>query len=189
MSRLITSGGGGIRTLGRPKADNGFRDRAEAAAIPHHNWNQHRGGMQGGMNLSRRGCTTHRQRSATMLLRGRRALCSPRARLLVLVPSERRRRLRAHASPRGRAALWSVALVSPTPTSISSARWESERVGACGRAFETPRRIGHSPSPCAYAMSRARFDQRVPPSARPRPAKARRACGTGCAGGFRWSSR
>jgi hypothetical protein len=28
-------------------ADNGFRDRVEAAAIPHHNWNQYPGGMQG----------------------------------------------------------------------------------------------------------------------------------------------
>jgi hypothetical protein len=43
-------------------AVNGFRDRVEAAAIPHHNWNQYPGGMQGGMNLSPRGCASHPQR-------------------------------------------------------------------------------------------------------------------------------
>jgi hypothetical protein len=31
------------------KAHNGFRDRAEAAAMPHHNWSLRPGGMQGGM--------------------------------------------------------------------------------------------------------------------------------------------
>jgi hypothetical protein len=48
--------------------DNGFRDRADPAAMPHYNWSLHPGGMQGGMNLGRRVCATHRQRSATVLL-------------------------------------------------------------------------------------------------------------------------
>jgi hypothetical protein len=34
------------------KAHNGFRDRAEPAAMPHHNWSLRPGGIHGGMNLS-----------------------------------------------------------------------------------------------------------------------------------------
>jgi hypothetical protein len=50
------------------KAHNGFRDRADPAAMPHYNWSLHPGGMQGGMNLGCPDCATHRQRSATVLL-------------------------------------------------------------------------------------------------------------------------
>ena len=34
-------------------AVNGFRDRAETAAMPHHNWSLGPGGIQGGMTLGR----------------------------------------------------------------------------------------------------------------------------------------
>jgi hypothetical protein len=64
--------------------DNGFRDRAETAAMPHHNRSLHPGGIQGGMNLGRGVCATHRQRSATVLLSwesgtlsGSRGECNP----------------------------------------------------------------------------------------------------------------
>src|SRR5918999_1354502 len=50
------------------KAHNGFRDRAETAAMPHHNWSLRPGGIQGGMNFGARAWATHRQRSATVLL-------------------------------------------------------------------------------------------------------------------------
>ena len=46
--------GEGFEPSGDVTAANGFRDRSEGGAIPHHNWNQHRGGIPGGMNLSRR---------------------------------------------------------------------------------------------------------------------------------------
>ena len=54
------------------KAHNGFRDRADPAAMPHYNWSLHPGGMQGGMNPGRRvvgpigngarQCCSHRER-------------------------------------------------------------------------------------------------------------------------------
>jgi hypothetical protein len=40
------------------KAHNGFRDRAETTAMPHHNWSPPPGGIQGGMNLSPAVCAT-----------------------------------------------------------------------------------------------------------------------------------
>jgi hypothetical protein len=55
---VLFSGGGGIRTLGRPKADNGFRDRAESRETPVGARSRRAGGMRGGMNL-RRSRSTH----------------------------------------------------------------------------------------------------------------------------------
>ena len=43
--------------------DNGFRDRAETAAMPHQNRSLRPGGMQRGMNFGRVVCATQRQRS------------------------------------------------------------------------------------------------------------------------------
>jgi hypothetical protein len=38
--------------------------------MPHHSWSLHPGGMQGGMNLSRGVCATHRQRDSAAPHRG-----------------------------------------------------------------------------------------------------------------------
>ena len=43
---LITEGEGFEPSV-RRKTHNGFRDRTETAAMPHHNWSLHPGGIQG----------------------------------------------------------------------------------------------------------------------------------------------
>jgi hypothetical protein len=48
--RSVTEGEGFEPSVDR-KAHNGFRDRAETAAMPHHNWSLRPGGIQGGMNF------------------------------------------------------------------------------------------------------------------------------------------
>jgi hypothetical protein len=51
--------------------DNGFRDRAEPAAMPQRNWSLRPGGMQGGMNLVRGVCATHRRYAKVLLAWGK----------------------------------------------------------------------------------------------------------------------
>ena len=51
-ARWLTEGEG-FEPSGRLATASDFRDRAEPAAVPHHNWSLHPGGIQGGMNLSR----------------------------------------------------------------------------------------------------------------------------------------
>jgi len=66
--RLCYAEGEGFEPSDDLAAVNGFRDRVEPAATPHHDWSPRRGGIQGGMNLGRGVCATHQQRSATVLL-------------------------------------------------------------------------------------------------------------------------
>jgi hypothetical protein len=48
-----------------------FRDRAEPAAMPQRNWSLRPGGMQGGMNLVRGVCATHRRYAKVLLAWGK----------------------------------------------------------------------------------------------------------------------
>ena len=54
---------------------NGFRDRTELPARPHHSWSLGPGGMQGEMNLSRRIRATHRHAERNSVALTFAALC------------------------------------------------------------------------------------------------------------------
>ena len=71
------SGGGGIRTLGRPCGRQRFsRPRRNGRNAASQLESASRGNPGGGMNLGRGVCATHQQRSATVLLACDAALCS-----------------------------------------------------------------------------------------------------------------